>query len=192
MNQRAIAFLAAAVAASCLLTLGCAGRPAGPPGWVRVVPTRIGERAYYVGGLSAAPDAETGIEMAEADALARIEEDARPRFIGRLDKALQQSGIETTSVERLGFRTEGVEIYLDYLSEAARRDSVYYRPCTPVDLGGREPDEGAVCQIFVLLSLGDGDWERQFVEAVMEIKRRRLHEGKQHLAEIADWMLDAR
>lgn len=162
------------------------------PGWVRVVlPERDG-RSLFVGGMSLATDPETGIEGATADAQSQIHLEAIREFTELFNLAHQESGVETSAMDRLGFKNSITAIYGDRMGEVARLDSVFYRPCG--EALGSEGHAGAdsaapVCQVFVLLSLDEASWDRELAEVLALEKRRREAEGEENLAEFAEWLI---
>lgn len=192
LNVRRV-WIACAVALS-LLAAGCgaphsgAGGPTagtGYPDWVRLVPEATGEASYFVGSVSLARDTETGFEAAESDALAQAAEAQRRHFVRLFDRAAAEAGVETTSEERLEFRTSIADDLAGNLGPAARREDVFYRRCERE--GGGEGE--AVCEAFVLLRLDHSERDRIFEESLAALGQRKQREGETHIALLIEWML---
>lgn len=170
---------------------GCASSPAPSrevPDWVRVVvPEREG-RSLFVGGAAFASTPEAGIEAAIADARSQVHLEATARFTDLFNRAVHESGIETTAVERLDFKNAVTRDYGLRMAEVSRQDSVFHRPCG--DAGGRERPvvDAPVCQVFVLLSVGVDEWGSELRELLETQKTRRREEGQLHLVEFAQWL----
>ncbi|MFH1690815.1 MAG: hypothetical protein ABIE42_11375 [Candidatus Eisenbacteria bacterium] len=162
-----------------------------PPGWVRVVVPERDGRSLFVGGVALAVDPESGIEEAAADARSQIHLAATKRFIDLFTLAVRESGIETTAMERLDLKNAITGDYGLRMAEAARQDSVFYRPCGET-AGAAAPAAGGsgapVCQVFVLMSLDARDWGSKLGELLAVQKRRRTEEGEAQLAEFAGWL----
>lgn len=181
------------VALACLT--GCTSAPAlSPevPGWVRVVLREREGRSLFVGGVSFAMDRETGIESAEADGRSQIHLHATSEFTDLFTLGHKKSGVETTAKERLDFKRSISATYGNRMAEAARQDSVFFRPCG--DAPGAVPRKGSdsggpMCQVFVLLSVDVASWDRELGEILAVEKRRRKEQGEENLAELAEWMI---
>lgn len=185
--------MACAVALS-LLGAGCgAPRSAtaepvaeeGYPDWVRLVPEATDDASYYVGSVSLARNPEDGFQAAESDALAQAAEAERRRFIRLFDRAAAEAGVETTSRERLEFRTGIADEMAGHLELAAHREEVFYRGCEGE--GGEE--RGTVCEAFVLLRIDHTERDRIFNESLAALGQRRQREGETVVALLIEWML---
>ncbi len=162
------------------------------PGWVRVVlPERDG-RSLFVGGMALATDPETGIEGATADAGSQIYLTATREFTDLFTREIQKSGVETSPIERLGFKNAISASYGDRMVGTARQDSVFYRPCGDAAEAERRAGAGSaspVCQVFVLMSIDGACWDRELGEVLAAEKRRRTEEGEENLADLAEWLI---
>jgi hypothetical protein len=158
------------------------------PDWVRVVVPERDGRSLFVGGASFAATPEAGIEVAADDARSQIHLAATGRFTDLFNSAVHESGIETTAIQRLDFKSAVTADYGLWMAEVARQDSVFYRPCGDAD-GDERPEAGApVCQVFVLMSIGVDEWDGRLRELLSVQKKRRREEGELQLAEFADWL----
>jgi hypothetical protein len=155
----------------------------GYPDWVRLVPEATDDASYYVGSVSLARDPESAFEAAESEALAQAAEAGRRRFIRLFDRAAAEAGVETTSQERLEFRTGIADEVAGHLEPAAHREDVFYRLCE----GGEE--RGTVCQAFVLLRIDHAERDRIFNDSLAALGQRKQREGETHLALLIEWML---
>lgn len=173
---------------------GCTGAPAlnqEVPGWVRVVPHEREGRSLFVGGLSFATDRETGIEGAEADGRSQVHLHATSKFTELFNLGHKKSGAETTAKERLDFKRSITASYGNRMADAARQDSVFFRPCgDALPAASREGTDsgGPICQVFVLLSVDVASWDRELGEILAVEKRRRADQGEGNLAKLAEWM----
>lgn len=176
---------------------GCAAAPPPAtghelPDWVRiVVPERDG-RAFFVGGVSFAVDAEDGIRAAEGDARSQIHLKAVRRFTQVFNKGIQGSGVETEPIQRMDLKNAISGTYGDRMTERAVREKSYHRPCGDAEGEGATDGDGSgapVCQVFVLMSVGDDEWDSVMGEVMAVEKRRRVEEGENNLAEYIDWMM---
>jgi hypothetical protein len=187
VSRASIVALAALVLSGCSPSPPAGGVPSGAnelPGWVRMsVPVRDG-RSIFVGGVSVAGDPESAIQAAEADARSQLHLSAVERANGVFDRGIARSNIETTAMERLEFKRSLSNDYADRIVGAARRDSVYYRPCGESSAGSTT----AVCEAFVQISLDDADWDTMLAQALASEKARRREEGQSKLAELAEWL----
>jgi hypothetical protein len=177
--------------------IGCAAAPPAAtshelPDWVRIVVPEKDGRAYFVGGVSFAVDAETGIRAAEADARSQIHLNATRRITEVFNKGIQGSGVETEPMERMDLKNAIMHVYGDRMAERAVRDRLYHRPCGDAEAGDASAGDGAgtpVCQVFVLVSVGDEEWDSVMGEVLAAEKRRRVDEGESNIAEYLDWMM---
>jgi hypothetical protein len=194
--HRPIAGLAVvALGALALLPFGCAapGADAGVagtvepayPDWVRLVPAETAEASYYVGSISLARDVDEAVEGATADAMDQVVEGQRRHVVDLFDRAARDAGIETTSDERLQFRTGIANELSRGLEPATRTEDVYFRHCVN-DRG--EPRE-AVCEAFVLLRLDHAERDRIFDERLAAIGQRKQREGGTNTAALIEWIL---
>jgi hypothetical protein len=178
---------------------GCAARQAGGaqlssgraelPRWVRVVEPEKDGRYLFVGGVSFAADLDSGIEAADADARSQVHLKATRLFTDYFNEAVRKGEVETTPIDRLDLKNSVTSVYGNLMAEKARQDTVFYRPCggdgqpgSPAE--GRQ--DGPVCQIFVLVSLDGGDWNRVLGEVLAAEKRRRVENGQTSVAEFID------
>lgn len=177
----------AGIVALCLLC-GCApkggatpptARP-GLPGWVRVVPRTEGGKAFYVGGCSAATSVEAGITLAEGDALSQIENEARAHFREIIMTAGRGSDIEVSSTDRAMLWGRGGDLLSESLIESATREQVHYEEC-----GGA--GTGAVCQIFVLLTVDLEHWDASVLRGLEQIGARAREEKKPGASQLAEF-----
>ena len=150
-----------------------------------MVPAPTNERSFHVGAVSLAPDPDTGIETAEREALDEITEEGRRYFGKRFDRAAADSGIETTSDERLEFKTHFAGVFAERLGPATRREDSYYRLCEREE----ELARAAVCEAYTLVSLDLVERKRIFDETLAEMMRERRAEGRGHLADLIEWMI---
>ena len=173
---------------------GCTGAPTVShrsrevPGWVKIVLPEHEGRSLFVGGMAFAADPETGIEGARADAGSQVYLQATREFTELFNLSTAKAGVETTPIERLDFKNAVSSVYGNRMTEIARQDSVFYRPC------GDEGDAGAgsgspVCGIFVLMSIDAAQWDQELGEILAAEKRRRAEEGERNLADVAEWMM---
>ena len=177
----------AGIVALCLLC-GCAPKggstpPAARPDlpdWVRVVPKTEGGRAFYVGGCSAATSVDAGVELAEGDALSQIENEARAHFREIIMAAGRGSDIEVPSTERAMLWGKGGDLLSESLIESATREQVYYREC-----GGA--GTGAVCQIFVLLTVDLEHWDASVLRALKRLTAEAREEKKPEVSQLAEF-----
>ena len=162
------------------------------PEWVRIVLPERGGRSLFVGGVSFATDPETGIEGATADARSQVHLKATREFTELFNRGIQKSRVETSPMERLDFKNSIFAVYGDRVAEAARQDSVFYRRCGDAQGEARRAADGSaspVCQVFVLVSVDVGCWDRELGEVLALEKRRRMEEGEDNLAELAEWLI---
>lgn len=196
MRRDGLAFALGGMVAVLSLSAGCASvapsaSTAGArelPDWVLVVPPPGPERAFYVGGCSAAPDTASGIREAEADARAQAAVVARKRIAPLVDDALREGGVETTAMERASFRALVVDPTVERLAGTLRRDRAFYRECvTPpaaADAAAR------VCDVFVLMSVDPAVWERLPTEFMADLRKQKQSEsGDTKSVELLDWVL---
>ena len=155
------------------------------PDWVRVVVPERDGRSLFVGGAAFAVDPQTGVEEAMGDARSQIHLEATKRFTDLFGRGLRESGVETTSMERVGIKNSITGAFGDRMSEAARRDTVYYRPCGDA---GAEAGAG-VCQIFVLMSVDASLWNRELGELLAVEESRRSAEGEEQAARFVEWLM---
>ncbi len=161
------------------------------PGWVKIVLPEHDGRSLFVGGMSLATDPETGIEGATADARSQVHLEATSEFTELFNLSIQKSGVETSAMERRDFKNSITAVYGDRVAELARQDSVFYRPCGDATGAARRAgaDYGApICGIFVLMSVDVAEWDRVLGEVLEVEKRRRMAEGEENLAELAEWL----
>jgi len=164
------------------------------PGWVLVVPVEENGRNIFVGGCTMALSAREGVHAARTEAHLQITSAARTQFTEVFAHSSRDSGVETTSLDRLDFRELGFERYAEAMVAATRLDRVYLRSC----LGGSrwendrapDPDEfdGEVCSVFVQISFDTDAWERLLSETLREMRHHYESNGKHNLAELADWI----
>jgi len=156
------------------------------PEWVRIaVPERDG-RSQFVGGVSVATDLAAGVEAADTDARSQIHQAATRRFTDAFNRCVQTSGVETTPMERLDVKNSISHEYGTTMSELARLDGSYHRPCD-----GEAGEDGPVCQVFALLSVGADEWDVVLAELLSNEKRRRADEGQDHLVDFLEFMMRA-
>ena len=80
---------------------------------------------------------------------------------------------------------------LDVYISNQGQDSVFYRPCGDAAGEARLAGGGTgepVCQIFVLMSVAEADWDGGLGEILAVEKRRRKEEGEANLAEFCEWI----
>ncbi|MCD4691067.1 hypothetical protein K8S17_06350 [bacterium] len=166
------------------------------PEWVLVVPFEEEGRNVYVGGCVMALSAAEGIELARTDAEQQIASRAHSGFIDIFARAPRASGVTTTSIDRLDFKELGLRLYPDAMAAAASVDRIYLKSCSSGALheGAGPPGEGemdgAVCSVFVRVSVEADAWERQLSEAVQEMRHHFAAADRQNLARLADWVDD--
>jgi hypothetical protein len=154
------------------------------PDWVRIaVPERDG-RSLFVGGVSAATDLAAGLEAADTDARSQVHQTATRRFTDSFNSCVQKSNIETTPVERLEIKNSISHDYGTHMSELARLDDSYHRPCD-----GETGEDGPVCQVFVLLSVGAEEWDMVLTELLSNERRRRAEDGQDNVVAFLDYMM---
>lgn len=183
---------------SAVVAPGCGGpvgdvaespvRAEGYPDWVRIVPAGTDEVSYYVGSVPLARDPESALEAAEADAMSQVEEGARRHLIRLFDAAAIGSEVETTSEERLEFRTSIASDLARLLGPAIERVDAYHRQCERDD-EGRRSSGGPVCDAFVLVGLDHAERDRIFEEALASLGERKQRAGQTNIARLVEWML---
>jgi len=191
-------FVIACAGLSALLSAGCGGpgdgaavspvSDEGYPDWVRIVPAGTDDVSYYVGAVALARDPESGLEKAEGDAVAQAEEAARMQFVRRFDAAATGAGVETTSEERLEFRTNIASDLARLLGPAVEREDAFYRYCEGGD-GGQPSAGGPVCELFVLVRLDHAERDRILNEALASLGEKKQREGQTKIAQLIEWML---
>ena len=156
------------------------------PGWVRIVPRSAAGATCFVGGVSMAVDAQTGIELATADALSQIANEAAVRVNDIYTRGVSRSGVVTTPEERLFIKNDLTDAYSERMLAAAVRENEYHRPC-----GGPEEEgvRGPVCQVFVLVSVQEDIWDRELADSLIEVRKSRRAQST--AVELLDWMLRA-
>ena len=174
---------------------GCTSAPAPSnelPGWVRVVVPERDGRSLFVGGAAFAVDPESGIEQAVSDARSQIHLAGTHRFTDLFTRAIRESGVETTAIERMGLKNAITDDYGLVMAEKARRDSVFFRPCGD-GAGTRGPAAGGseepVCQVFVLMSIDEREWGSVLGELLAVQERRHAEDGKRQIADFAEWLM---
>ena len=177
---------------------GCAGGvPAGTqeqelPAWVRIVVPEMDGRLYFVGGTSFAVDEEAGVRAAGADARSQIHLRATHDFTEIFNRAIRESGVETTPMERRSIKNSITGFYGDRMSDIAVEEDVYHRLCEEAPRTEPAEDDGAegpVCQVFVRLSVERAAWDGGLVELLVTERQRRIDEGEEHLADHVEWMI---
>ena len=159
----------------------------GLPDWILVVPPPDGERAFYVGACAAAPDTAAGVSEAESDARAQARSAARTRIVPLVDGALHDAGVQTTGLERAGFRSLVTDPVVERLVGTLRRERVFYRKCAAPPAAGSP--EG-VCDVFVLMTADLAVWERLPFEFMADLrKQRQAVAGDSASVELLDWIL---
>ena len=156
------------------------------PEWVRIVPRSTGGATCFVGGVSMAADAETGIELATADALSQIANEAARRVSDLHTRGVTRSGVVTTPEERLFIKSDLTDAYSERMQAAAVREKVYHRPCGDAGEGG---GQGPVCQVFVLVSVQEENWDRELTDSLLAVRKSRRMQSA--TVELLDWMLRA-
>jgi len=198
------ALLAAAFLAGCSSTNNVAQN--GPvtgqtlPDWVLVVPVEEDGRSVFVGGCSMALTAEEGIEAARTDAHLQITSMSGSRFTDIYAGSPRSSGTTTTGIDRLDFRETGLVLYPEKMIAGVSLDRVYLRSCETGqawEFSGA-PDreiqhavdalDGAVCSVFVRVSLDVDSWERNLSETLREMRHTFDSQGRDNLAALADWI----
>ncbi len=162
------------------------------PEWVRMVHPRADGRDIYVGGCSMASGPGQSVELAMADAFSQMTERSRSDFTRVFAGATRESGIETTSFDRLDFRERGLELYADYVTGAARLDRVYFQDCETGRAYEELPDHwagGPVCRTFAELSVDSAAWGRLLEESVLEMRHEFAKGGRENLVDLADWVI---
>jgi hypothetical protein len=198
LHRRLLLTVLLAALSACAFVSGCAGtssetdidtavaEPGAPPEWVRIVPRSANGATCFVGGVSMAADVETGIELATADALSQIANEASRRANDLLTLGTSRSGVVTMPEDRLVIKTEVADAYSERMLAAAVRENEYHRPCgEPGDSGARGP----VCQIFVLVSVREEIWDRAMTDALVEVRKSRRMQSA--AVELLDWMVRA-
>ncbi len=169
--------------------------PARLPEWVLVVPVELEGRSIFVGGCSMALSAAEGTASARDDALLQITSQARSQFVDVFALAPRQSGVSTTSMDRLDFREMGLARFPEAVVDAARIDRVFLRSCTTgasYEFAGGEDlhgVEGRVCQVFVRVSVDSDVWRRGLEETLTDMRHEFRGSGRDNLAELADWIV---
>lgn len=202
-HARSIATVLALLPVAILLA-GCGAQPntttvADPageplPGWVLVVPVEEDGRSLFVGGCSMALTGGEGIETATTDAHLQITSLSRTRFTDVFALAPRESGVTTTSIDRLDFRETGLERYPEAMVASATLDRVVMRSCETGEmweLPGPDPEspfEGTACSVFVQVSFPAEAWERNLAETLQEMRHEFRASGRENLAELADWI----
>jgi hypothetical protein len=201
MDRLRNAALAFVLVAFCTHLAGCAAGGTGGseragghelPDWVRIVVPEKDGRAFFVGGVSFAVDAEAGIRAAEADAHSQIHLKAVRHFTQVFNKGIQGSGVETEPIQRMDLKNAISNTYGNRMTEMAVREKLYHRPCGDSDGESAPAEDGSgapVCQVFVLMSVGDTEWDSVLGEVMAIEKRRRAEEGEDNLVEYIDWMM---
>ncbi len=156
------------------------------PEWVRIVPRSAAGATCFVGGVSMAVDAQTGIELATADALSQIANEAATRVSNLHTRGVTRSGVVTTPEERLFIKSDLTDAYSERMQAAAVRENHYHRPCGD---SGDEGGEGPVCQVYVLVSVQEEIWDRELAESLIEVRKNRRAQSA--AVELLDWMLRA-
>jgi hypothetical protein len=180
---------------------GCAGqgRAAGPategagdyPRWVRMVPQGSQGTSFYVGVSSGASDLEGGAAAAEQEALTRISDEEEAEILSLFEKAVRAVDAEMTSSERANYENRVAGGLVGRTAKAARRDSLYVRPCE----GEAGPSRGTaqeavrVCEAYVLMSVSAVEQDRARNEILLTMRRQALERGDERFAKLLDWML---
>jgi hypothetical protein len=158
------------------------------PLWVRLVlPSRDG-RSIFVGGVSFALDPDQGVGAAVADAESKLVLEAGTRFKQHFDRNQANSGVETTAMERMGFKRRVSDRYGERMLELARRDSVYHTPCVAPEDDAGAHGSAAVCRAFAMISVDESAWDTVMAEALLAEKQRLRGEERPALAELAEWL----
>ncbi len=157
------------------------------PEWVRIVPRSADGATCFVGGVSMAVDAATGIELATADALSQVANEAATRVSDLHTRGVTRSGVVTTPEERLFIKSDLTDAYSERMQAAAVCENDYHRPCG--DSGDEGGEEGPVCQVFVLVSVQEEIWDRELAESLIEVRKNRRAQSA--AVELLDWMLRA-
>lgn len=153
------------------------------PEWVRIVPRSAEGATWFVGGVSMAVDVGTGIELATADALSQIANEAADRVNSLYTRGVSRSGVTTTPEERLFIKSDLTDAYSERMEAAAARENEYHRPCG----GPGDGDQGPVCQVFVLVSVQEDIWDREMTDSLVEVRKSRRTQSTS--VELLDWML---
>lgn len=191
MRTLVLALRPLAAVAALVVVSGCSTAPGGAPGpepqalpdWVLVVPSATAERAYYVGGCLRAATLDAGLAEAEADARAQADKAARDRMRTLADTALREANVETSGVERAGFRALVVDSVAERLSGLLTVEQSFHRSC---------PEQGspeAVCEVYALLSADLEMWDRLPEELLTEARVEQERAGKEKATQLLDWML---
>lgn len=178
-----------AFAIACLQ--GCAGArrlaaaPLGSelPPWVLVVPASTAERTYYVGGCLRAGTLADGLAQAEADARDQADRAVRERMRTHTEMAIREAGVETSGVERAGFRALVLDAVAERLTATLAVEQTFHRVCP----GTEEP--GAVCDVFALLSADTALWERLPEETLSALRANQEGAVKDKIVRLLDHML---
>lgn len=186
-GTRMAARLALCAIASAGLIAGCAGggghTESGPdpdelPEWVRIVPSGTDEMTYYVGGCSSAADEDEGVACARDDAVEQLGVDARDRFQDLFNHTLLDSRTQTTSMERLRFKTDAPEAYLKRLDGVVQIEDTYHILCA----------DGSICSIYALVTVSRESDDAVLSDVLGYFHRIFREEGSSDLAELAELM----
>lgn len=159
------------------------------PDWVRIVPAKTDDLAFYVGGSSIAADSDAGVELALADALSQAELDARGRFYDLFDRVAGGARAQLSVAQLERVRSEGASSYFARIERALERRDVHQRPCGRQDAAGNADGPGPVCETFVLLTLKGEQRDALLVETLAELRRMERDAGRSDLADLVERML---